>query len=496
MTTQASFFKLSVSTTLAAHMIAAYTLFFFILLHGFLYVAWLPVFDSLSEVARRALPVLNPTYLYNETWPGLTSSLGIWRASLVFTGLAATVCFAFIFITTLPFIRNRQFNVFYFFHLLGVVGIVIVCLHASTMLYCVAPGLAMWLLDWGMRFYELRQKLAGSITSLGRGWYTITVPLPRHRLDGCACKSPLAHFYVYHAASSIRELHPFTTITHLATQNALTAPDDEEFPIQFLFRKSDKTVSSTKDLATFQDDDRPLIPRLFRKVKRPKMQWTNQVASLVDNHPSPNGTENTASAEALEKGIAIKQRLPSVDVGLRLEGPYFTPADPAHFNTTVCFVAGTGVSGAIAIAAAFSLQERISVLGSSGSQTPTMSRPPSRALKAALAIPDTLVPTLWKRCIVVWSVREDDVVDLPWLISEVEGSGLDLQIHLTGAGRPRLNLAMKLAEIRKNAGLSESTWVYLSGPGPFIAAGEKACKEAPLGVDGRPVEYYGARWGV
>lgn len=167
----ASFFKISVATTLTFHMITAYTLFILVLTHGFLYISWLPVFEALPETLRRVYPVLNPTYLYHEVWPGSHSSLGVWRASLIFTGIVATFIFFLIFITTLPFIRKRHFNLFYFTHLLGIVAIIIICLHASTMLYCTAPGLAMWLLDWAMRLYELWAPLDGQISTLGKGWY-------------------------------------------------------------------------------------------------------------------------------------------------------------------------------------------------------------------------------------------------------------------------------------------------------------------------------------
>jgi hypothetical protein len=167
----ASFFKLSVSTTLAFHMIIAYSLFGLVLTHGLLYVSWLPVFESLSSGLRKVFPVLNPTYYYNQTWPGDTSSLGVWRASLVFTGLATALIMFLISVTTLPSIRQKHFNLFYFTHLLAIVAVVIICLHASTMFYCTAPGLAMWLLDWGMRLYELREKLDGKVTTFGSGWY-------------------------------------------------------------------------------------------------------------------------------------------------------------------------------------------------------------------------------------------------------------------------------------------------------------------------------------
>lgn len=167
----ASFFKIAVSTTLTNHMLAAYTLFVLVVVHGLLYASWVSVFNSLSSALQTVIPVLNPTYLYRETWPGNPTSLGIWRASLIFTGIIAALIMSAIFITTLPAVRSKHFNVFYFTHLLAIVMVIIICLHASTMFYCTAPGLAMWTLDWGMRLYELRRLLDGEITTIGNGWY-------------------------------------------------------------------------------------------------------------------------------------------------------------------------------------------------------------------------------------------------------------------------------------------------------------------------------------
>jgi hypothetical protein len=167
----ASFFKISVSATLTFHMLIAYTLFALVVTHGSLYVSWVPVWQSLGERMRMVFPVLNPTYLYEATWPGNRDSLGVWRASLIFTGSTTALIFLLIFITTLPAIRNRHFNLFYFTHLLGIVAVVVICLHASTMFYCTAPGLAMWLLDWCMWVYELWAPLDARIEALGKGWY-------------------------------------------------------------------------------------------------------------------------------------------------------------------------------------------------------------------------------------------------------------------------------------------------------------------------------------
>ena len=167
----ASFFQISVSTTFTNHILTAYVLFSLVLTHGLLYVSWLPVFNSLSVTLRRIIPVLNPTYLYKETWPGNSSSLGVWRASLVFTGSSAALIMCAILITTFPKVRAQNFNIFYFTHLLSILMVVIICLHASTMFYCTAPGLAMWVLDWGMRLYELKRVIEGTISSLRNGWY-------------------------------------------------------------------------------------------------------------------------------------------------------------------------------------------------------------------------------------------------------------------------------------------------------------------------------------
>ena len=166
-----SFFKLSVSTTLTLHLMTSYTLFGLTLIHGLLYASWAALFRSLSQSLRSIFPLLNPTYLDTEVWPGNKSSLGLWRASLIFSGTITSLLMCAIFLTTLPTVRSKHFNLFYFTHFLGIVVVIIICLHASTMFYCTSPGLAMWSLDWSMRLYELRKPLKGQITTIGNGWY-------------------------------------------------------------------------------------------------------------------------------------------------------------------------------------------------------------------------------------------------------------------------------------------------------------------------------------
>lgn len=244
---------------------------------------------------------------------------------------------------------------------------------------------------------------------------SLSVPLPRRRLDGCACSSPLAHFYIYHSESSIRELHPFTTTTHLASQNTITHYTHDDIDIQFLFRKSKASpvyMPPSETALGFA----PSLFSIFRKLKhrKPASQWTNKLAGLADgeNHPGFEGEDLTRTAKL--KSPASKPELlitkppiisRSVPVSLHLEGPYFTPADPARYANVVCIVAGTGVSGALAIAGAFQELER-----KNGVLTDT--NPQDSRTNSIITIPRERV---WKRCVVIWSVREADFIDLPGL---------------------------------------------------------------------------------
>ena len=66
-----------------------------------------------------------------------------------------------------------------------------------------------------------------------------------------------------------------------------------------------------------------------------------------------------------------------------------------------------------------------------------------------------------------------------------------MRVHLTGKDRPRLDVGHILADVLgPSPEGSNSTWVYLSGPNPFIETGEEACKAIP------GIEWYGARWSI
>ena len=74
-------------------------------------------------------------------------------------------------------------------------------------------------------------------------------------------------------------------------------------------------------------------------------------------------------------------------------------------------------------------------------------------------------------------------------IDSVASAGLEVHTHLTGEGRPRLDMNKTLSSIVDESP-GDSVWVYLSGPNRFIEAGEQAC-QALSGV-----AWYAARWDI
>ena len=251
--------------------------------------------------------------------------------------------------------------------------------------------------------------------------------------------------------------------------------------IQFLFRKS------RSSRAFVPNTDHP------REEKSSK-QWTNKLASLVEDVST---TEKPKHEQQQGSEDQPGHPVPSTHhTSLRLEGPYFTPANPAFYNTVICLVAGTGISGAIAIAAAFSAQSATEREQAIPIPTAPSTEPaPKPETTATAVIPNMTTstdgpnsihnPRIWKRCIILWSVREADYIQLPFFKEGGDNPGLEIRTHLTGQGHGRLSMEKAIGEICGADG--GRTWVYLSGPNAFIENGEKACRK--VGVD-----YYGARW--
>lgn len=244
--------------------------------------------------------------------------------------------------------------------------------------------------------------------------HSVSVPLPRHRLHGCACTSPLAHFYIHHSGTSVRELHPFTTTTHLASQNAITDSASDDIEIEFLFRKRGTTTITQKS-----ETKSRFFPSIIRRLRRrtPNVQWTNKLAGFAQDVDTSKDSLCTAGIPN-----AARIHLGGLPISLRLEGPYFTPADPYRYETVICIVAGTGISGALAIAGTFKELERQS-LPSAALVEEVASVSGSVIMSSEVGGKSSSTTSqskehIWKRCIILWSVREEHYIDLPELKSK------------------------------------------------------------------------------
>ncbi|KAL8721672.1 MAG: hypothetical protein Q9181_007656 [Wetmoreana brouardii] len=229
--------------------------------------------------------------------------------------------------------------------------------------------------------------------------------------------------------------------------------------VQFLFRKARAGVSPQDDVRS-----RPWLSSLIfgRSRKLVKgTEWTERLTSSLDRNVNKQGYNQW---EGRKEDIYT-----SSDLDLRLEGPYFSPADPSRYHMVVCIVAGTGVSGAVAIAAAFHTSQRLHSAG--GAPSPDSSRPKST----------------WQKCLIAWSVREKDYIDLPCL---EQSPNLEIQLCLTGPGKPRQNIKKIMAEARNTVGPGAAIWAYISGPKGFTENAKTVCKAMPC------VDYHAASWDI
>ena len=147
---------------------------------------------------------------------------------------------------------------------------------------------------------------------------------------------------------------------------------------------------------------------------KPAFQWTDKLASIADGGKlllesrdnasidQPTGTTSIELNGKIESSACLSR---DVDVPLRLEGPYFTVTVPSRYRTVICIVAGTGISGAIAIARSFLEEKRqqMAALEIGGEYEAN-----GKLVKNAT----------WERCVIIWSVRAEAYINLPYMEGE------------------------------------------------------------------------------
>lgn len=264
-----------------------------------------------------------------------------------------------------------------------------------------------------------------------------------------------------------------------------------------MFRGKKQRVQSTQwtaRLAARADSQRPDSQQQI-PILKPATEKLSIAGGAKETATNSTHSLDVALRDVEKSSATFQPEEIGIDVTLRLEGPYFSPADPSRYDTVVCLVAGTGISGAIAIAAAFNYAAtNTSTAITSLGDTATANAPTRK----------------WSRCVIIWSVKESDDIELPFI--EPKADGLELRKYLTGKGRERVDLGHVLAEIVGFKGQSKiaekvggegggpggggRSWCYISGPGKFIEAGKGACLAIKATAVGADLDFYAASWDI
>lgn len=464
------------------HKLIGYLFFVAVLVHMVPFYTWVPVFAKAEDRLKMTFGVDNPTVSQEY----LEDPAHYYYASVLGSGMVSLVIFIFIIVTSLPKLRRKSYNTFYYTHLFSILFFILTCLHASTDFYMLLLGLSLWVMDWAIRLRGLGLTVDAKLQREENDWFRLTVStadLPRSTLSQLADTSelPLKHFYVNVPAISRWQNHPFTTASDLADIDQ-NAPKD----IVWLFR----------------------VTNLGKKEKKQAKEWTVKLAALLDserNNTTPIATATAPTSEDEEMDLAITPHrlpttnttttnsIPTLPIKLRLEGPYTTPHNPLRTHTHIlAIVGGTGITGALSLAARFA----------------ALHRSPSTTTS-------TLKPLRTTRFTILWSVRAGEdapLADVRAVTDAAASAGADLRVvrHLTGGGRPRVDFGAEIGRFGDEcAGVGNGEekkglvvgkgWVYFSGPNAFMQAGEEACVEERRRRgwgEGGMLEWYCAKWDV
>lgn len=388
----AQVFAIAPSSLLRFHALVTYALFAAVLAHTALFYAWVPVFARAGPDLKAAFGIDNPTVSQAE------AEESVYAQSVLASGVLALAVLVAVVVTSLPGARRRRYNTFYCTHLLTAVFFVLVCLHASTDFYMLLPGLALWVLDWGLRFRGLATEVEAGLRAEGNGWFRLAVPV--RLLGGAAVRElgrtggrPLKTWYLRVARVSRWQVHPFTA----------ARMSGEE--IVFLWRvprvgkKEAKVVKEwTARLARLVEvgeavQDEGSVGVELAVVSRCGEVAPDEIASVIEPGV-PNDVESPR-----ENGECASRRLPTVGVTIRLEGPYSSHHSPFEsYSSVLCVVGGTGISGALSLAEDFLSRQSLSKQQ-----------------------PEATNTTVTENFGIVWSIRESDDSDL----IDVQGKSLD-----------------------------------------------------------------------
>lgn len=230
-----------------------------------------------------------------------------WYYATLPAGMLGFLLMTAIIITSLPALRRKSYNTFYYVHVIcSFWAFVALSIHASTDFYFLLPGLILWIVDWGWRLFRgtsggLGKKVVGTLENAGQGWYRITLPASAKSVD--------------EPSASEKE----AAITHPVQSYNLVFPE---------ISKIQNHAFTAAKVGSGADGPVFLLQRAQRKVpKKMEKEWTWKLGSVVPDVGSLR------------------------EVAIRVEGPYY-PSDVgfAVASKVICIVGGTGLTGAYSLA--------------------------------------------------------------------------------------------------------------------------------------------------
>jgi hypothetical protein len=147
-------------------------------------------------------------------------------------------------------------------------------------------------------------------------------------------------------------------------------------------------------------------------------RWTDRLVGLTDDH-NVRGRNLDAVMGHINRKTSSLRYQKDIPVSLRVGGSYFTLAEPSHYRTVFCLVAGTVISGA--------RQYAVHSKSWKGSRVPTKFTPTRQVNwdvqwevnriqsknSRKSSIKSVAKNRIWIRCILPWSAGGDPYIDLP-----------------------------------------------------------------------------------
>lgn len=352
-------------------------------------------------------------------------------------------------ITALPSLRRRNYNVFYYTHMLCSIAVFItVSFHASTDFYFLLPGLFLWMVDWTWRIFKgdtgLGRKVDATVLGAGGGWYKIVLPVSvratsKRGFSGNADDGVMERQSLDHPLQTYHLNFPSVSLLETHAFSAASIGSHASGPV-ILFRKARVTG--------------------LEEQKKQEAEWTWKLVGKIE----------------VPTSLAGKQILQC-----RAEGPHVPSVRGfERAEEVVCLVGGTGLTGAHSLALWWFQHRR---------RDPT------------------------SRFTLVWTVRSRETSQLgEWLDLVDHAATVDnmtIVLHISSeSGHLDINQCLRKilgAEGPEPLHVRRVAWVYASGPKGVLNASKDVCNtirrelRSEKAGDGRStnisdIECYAADW--